>query len=220
MNSLYIEYLRRQSIRNLSLNERSIISNELSISSPQKQTNKPHLVIFGLGYLGNELKTLVIKNDWIISATVREENVNTQLSDDDDDDNNNTNENTCTCTLYAYEDFSFSSLSQHVTHILITIPPVLDDLGICNITTNIINLIRAHPPLKTSLKWIGYISSTGVYREAGTNWVSETSPVVSSSLKPPSKASARVIAENMWLTASIQDNLPVHIFRVAGIYGA
>ena len=218
MNSLYIEYLRRQSIRNLSLNERSIISNELSISSPQKQTNKPHLVIFGLGYLGNELKTLVIKNDWIISATVREENVNTQLSDDDD--NNNTNENTCTCTLYAYEDFRFSALSHPATHVLITIPPVLDDLGICNITTNIINLIRAHPPLRTSLQWIGYISSTGVYSEAGTNWVSETSLVVSSSPKPPSKASARVTSEKMWLTASILNNLPVHIFRVAGIYGA
>jgi nucleoside-diphosphate-sugar epimerase len=63
--------------------------------------------------------------------------------------------------------------------------------------------------------WIGYLSTTGVYgnRDGGT--VDE-----GSALKPTSdRARARVQAELSWLRFGDENNIPVHIFRLAGIYG-
>ncbi|WP_322893088.1 MULTISPECIES: SDR family oxidoreductase [unclassified Yoonia] len=60
--------------------------------------------------------------------------------------------------------------------------------------------------------WVGYLSTTGVYGDHGGDWVDETTP-----LTPATKRGiARVQAEAAW--AAIPD-LPLHIFRLAGIYG-
>ena len=61
------------------------------------------------------------------------------------------------------------------------------------------------------LDWLGYLSTTAVYGDHQGGWVTEdTAP------KPQSpRAVARVLAENQWLATG----LPVHIFRLAGIYG-
>lgn len=60
-------------------------------------------------------------------------------------------------------------------------------------------------------EWVGYLSTTGVYGDRGGDWVDE-----SSELRPTTKRGiARVRAEAEW--ASL--NLPLHIFRLAGIYG-
>lgn len=62
------------------------------------------------------------------------------------------------------------------------------------------------------LEWAGYLSTTGVYGDRGGDWVDETSL-----LRPSTKrGQARVEAEAAW--AAIP-NLPLHIFRLAGIYG-
>ncbi len=58
--------------------------------------------------------------------------------------------------------------------------------------------------------WVGYLSTTGVYGDWGGGWVDEDSD-----LRPTSERSRRrVAAEAAWLTS-----VPVHIFRLAGIYG-
>lgn len=65
------------------------------------------------------------------------------------------------------------------------------------------------------LKWIGYLSSTGVYGDHQGKWVDENSP-----LQPTSTFGvARLRAESQWLQLREDTNLPVHIFRLAGIYG-
>ena len=62
------------------------------------------------------------------------------------------------------------------------------------------------------LRWVGYLSTTGVYGDRGGGWVDE-----SSALTPSTKRGrARVTAEARW--QAIPD-LPLHIFRLAGIYG-
>jgi nucleoside-diphosphate-sugar epimerase len=62
------------------------------------------------------------------------------------------------------------------------------------------------------LEWVGYLSATGVYGDAQGDWVDEQSP-----LKPSTKrGQMRVDAEAEW--QAIPD-LPLHIFRLAGIYG-
>ncbi|MGB1035002.1 MAG: SDR family oxidoreductase, partial [Primorskyibacter sp.] len=62
------------------------------------------------------------------------------------------------------------------------------------------------------LRWVGYLSTTGVYGDANGDWVTESSP-----LHPGTKrGQARLAAETDW--RAIPD-LPLHIFRLAGIYG-
>ena len=59
--------------------------------------------------------------------------------------------------------------------------------------------------------WVGYLSTTGVYGNHDGAWVDETAP-----LDPTTKRGQyRVQAEAAWIATA----LPVHIFRLAGIYG-
>jgi nucleoside-diphosphate-sugar epimerase len=61
------------------------------------------------------------------------------------------------------------------------------------------------------LEWVGYLSTTGVYGDHEGEWVDETAP-----LTPATKRGrARVAAEAEWQALG----LPLHIFRLAGIYG-
>ncbi len=61
-------------------------------------------------------------------------------------------------------------------------------------------------------EWVGYLSTTGVYGDNGGDWVDEDS-----TLTPATKrGQLRVEAESAW--AAIE-GLPLHIFRLAGIYG-
>lgn len=64
----------------------------------------------------------------------------------------------------------------------------------------------------TRLDWLGYLSTTGVYGDAQGDWVDETAPLTPAT----ERGRRRVRAETAW--ASIPD-LPLHIFRLAGIYG-
>lgn len=60
--------------------------------------------------------------------------------------------------------------------------------------------------------WVGYLSTTGVYGDRGGDWVDEASP-----LNPATaRGQARVEAEAAWAGIA---GLPLHIFRLAGIYG-
>lgn len=36
-----------------------------------------------------------------------------------------------------------------------------------------VELLAAHAPSLTNLKWVGYLSSTGVYGDWGGDWVDE-----------------------------------------------
>ncbi|AEI92109.1 SDR family oxidoreductase [Roseobacter litoralis] len=62
------------------------------------------------------------------------------------------------------------------------------------------------------LKWVGYLSTTGVYGDHDGAWVDEDTPLTPST----ARGQARVAAEAAW--QAIPD-LPLHIFRLAGIYG-
>jgi nucleoside-diphosphate-sugar epimerase len=59
--------------------------------------------------------------------------------------------------------------------------------------------------------WVGYLSTTGVYGDHQGGWVDESTPLTPQS----DRGRQRVVAERQWLATG----LPVHIFRLAGIYG-
>ena len=62
------------------------------------------------------------------------------------------------------------------------------------------------------LTWVGYLSTTGVYGDHQGRWVDEKTPLTPST----KRGTARMKAEAEWQSVS---GLPLHIFRLAGIYG-
>ena len=65
------------------------------------------------------------------------------------------------------------------------------------------------------LRWIGYLSTVGVYGDHDGAAVTEESDLKAKSRRTV----ARVEAEKAWLTAGAQAGVPVAVLRLAGIYG-
>jgi nucleoside-diphosphate-sugar epimerase len=99
-------------------------------------------------------------------------------------------------------------LLKDVTHILISTPP--GDDGDPTFLAHAED-IAALP----SLQWLGYFSTTGVYGNRDGRFVDENSEVRPSSRRGKRRAKA----EEQWLSLYESAGVPVHIFRLAGIYG-
>ena len=95
-----------------------------------------------------------------------------------------------------------------VTHILVSVPP--DEAG-----DPVLDTHGAEIAALPGLAWLGYLSTTGVYGDCGGAWVDETAD-----LRPSGeRGRRRVAAEAGWLELHRGRGVPVHIFRLAGIYG-
>ena len=94
---------------------------------------------------------------------------------------------------------------ESATHILVSASPTAEG-------DQFLNTYKDALKASSKLRWIGYLSTTGVYGDHGGAWVDEDTPV-----SPTTKrGQQRVVAEYDWLASG----LPVHVFRLAGIYGA
>ncbi|WP_269603919.1 SDR family NAD(P)-dependent oxidoreductase [Prochlorococcus marinus] len=91
------------------------------------------------------------------------------------------------------------------THVLSCIPPL------SNGEDPVLNKLKAKLLNSKKLKWVGYLSTTGVYGDTKGDWVNEnTSP------NPKQERSIRRFScEKKWL----ETKLPVQIIRLPGIYG-
>jgi nucleoside-diphosphate-sugar epimerase len=65
------------------------------------------------------------------------------------------------------------------------------------------------------LRWIGYLSTVGVYGDSNGEWIDETSPLAATSLR----GRRRIAAEEDWLSFAGRHETRLQIFRLAGIYG-
>jgi len=65
------------------------------------------------------------------------------------------------------------------------------------------------------LRWVGYLSTVGVYGDHGGGWVDETTPCAP--LTP--RAKVRLAAEAAWTRLGLLAGRPVSVFRLPGIYG-
>ena len=93
------------------------------------------------------------------------------------------------------------------THILLSIAP--DAAGDPVIVAEAEALRRAKP------EWVGYLSTTGVYGDHDGGWVDETTPLTPGT----ARGGQRVLAEAQWQALAADQGWPLHIFRLAGIYG-
>ncbi len=95
------------------------------------------------------------------------------------------------------------------THLLISTPPGDDGDPVFLMHQD--DILRHHD----TLRWVGYLSSTAVYGDRGGGWVDESAEATPTS----KRGSRRALAEEQWLSLHKKHGLPVHVFRLAGIYG-
>jgi nucleoside-diphosphate-sugar epimerase len=152
--------------------------------------SKRHILFFGFGFSAKVLAKNLDQNLWRVSGTSRNDEGLKHIQS------------------LGFDALSFdaiTTLDDSITHIVTSVPPGPSGDPV---------LQRLTPELKRkakSLHWVAYLSTTGVYGDHGGAWVDEET-----SLTPNTeRGHRRVEAEAQWQSLG----LPLHIFRLAGIYG-
>ena len=151
------------------------------------------LFCFGYGYTAQALARRLLPQGWQVFGTTRRPENLDQLG-------------ATGATALLWPSGDITTALHTASHLLISASPdaqgdpVLQALGdeITQIAPN--------------LTWAGYLSTTGVYGDTGGDWVSEDTPINPST----QRGQRRKAAEQAWRAIP---NLPLHIFRLAGIYG-
>jgi nucleoside-diphosphate-sugar epimerase len=148
------------------------------------------LLIFGLGYTGAAIGLAAGAAGYAVSATSRQP----------------ARDGPAGVTVIPFADAAAAIAA--ATHIVATAAP--DDGGDPALA-RYADAIAGAP----GLRWIGYLSSTGVYGDRGGDWVDEGSAPAPTSRR----ATARRAAELAWVGAGAARGTPVDLMRLAGIYG-
>ncbi len=157
------------------------------------------LFCFGLGYSAETLAERLAAIGWDIAGTARDAAKVERLR------------------AKGYEAIRFAGepgnaeladLLAGATHLLLSIPPGADGDPVLRHYRDLIAGL-------STLDWIGYLSTVGVYGDQSGDVVDEaTAPVPNSE-----RTKARVVAESGWLALGEEIERPVQVFRLAGIYG-
>ncbi|CAM4476902.1 MAG: hypothetical protein LEGION0403_FIIPPAGN_01512 [Legionella sp.] len=157
----------------------------------------PTFFMFGFGYTATRFAQQLVAQGFDVVGTTRQERKKI------------TNHSSAITLI----DFNASDIEYYLsksTHILISVPPAAGFGD--SVLSSYPELIRRYAG---HIEWLGYLSSTGVYGDYQGDWVDEESicrPLSSSGI-------LRMEAENSWLSYAKDHQLPLHIFRLAGIYG-
>jgi nucleoside-diphosphate-sugar epimerase len=159
------------------------------------------LFCFGLGYSALTFARRLRREGWRVAGTCRGEDKRAALAREGFD-------------VHLFErgrplGDAHAALSG-TTHILSSVPP--DDEGDPVLDHHADDIARVDG---SGLAWVGYLSTTGVYGDRGGGWVDEATP------PQPINARSwhRLEAEEAWLALWRERGVPVHVFRLAGIYG-
>jgi nucleoside-diphosphate-sugar epimerase len=157
------------------------------------------LFCFGLGYSAIRIAERLMREGWQVSGTTRSAEKLRALSNKG-------------MRVFLFErgrplDDAVKALTG-VTDVLSSVPP--DGEGDPVLDHHHDDLVAME-----GVRWLGYLSTTGVYGDTGGAAVDETA-----TLRPTTERSRRrVAAERRWLDLYHSHGLPVHGFRLAGIYG-
>jgi nucleoside-diphosphate-sugar epimerase len=157
------------------------------------------LFAFGLGFSAQALADRLAAQGWRIAGTARDM----------------TNVEGLSAKGYEVARFAgepgnqeLATLLADTTHLLLSIPPGSDG-----------DPVLAHYQQRIAalgaLRWIGYLSTVGVYGDQQGRWVDETTRPAPNS----ERTKARVEAERAWTALGNEIGRPVQVFRLAGIYG-
>ncbi len=154
----------------------------------------PHLVVLGLGYCGLEVARRAAAAGWRVSGTHRASAAAPAVPDGVD--------------TVAFEDAA--GVLAEATHVLATAAPTDSEPGVPG--DPVLARHGAAIASAAGLRWVGYLSTTGVYGNRGGGWVDERSAVRPSS----ARSVRRVAAEEGWRSLA---GGRLDLFRLAGIYG-
>ncbi|HZT20460.1 MAG TPA: SDR family oxidoreductase [Dongiaceae bacterium] len=154
------------------------------------------LFCFGLGYCALALARRLQARGWAVAGTCREESAQAGMAE------------------RGIEAFLFQrgrplpeAALAGATHLLSSIPPDAEGDPVLDLHAREIAAARG-------LAWAGYLSTTGVYGDRAGGWVDEESELAPTG----ERGRRRVAAESGW-RALAGSGVPIHIFRLAGIYG-
>ncbi len=156
------------------------------------------LFCFGLGYSASRIARRLAAEGWKVTGTAR------------------TPPGAAAIAVEGYDAMVFDGLAPsaamsealaRATHVLVSVPPGDDDPVLRHHGID----LRSAP----SLRWIGYLSTVGVYGDRDGGWVDETGPTDATSLR----GRQRIAAEAAWLALGASRQVPTHVFRLSGIYG-
>lgn len=150
------------------------------------------LLSFGHGYTARSLARLLAADEWRIIGTTRSREKAEALMADGIEPR-------------IWPGADLAPALDAATHILTSVSPTSEGDPV------LAELSKEIATRRDQFEWVGYLSTTGVYGDKGGDWVDETSPTAPST----DRGRARVEAEAAWRAL----NLPLHIFRLAGIYG-
>lgn len=165
---------------------------------------KQKLFCFGLGYSARNLIRHLKQQDtgWQFSGTCRRFSKNSGPENPMPDVDTHIFDGNKPMVTTA-------ELLADVTHMLISIAPQ-DNIG---------DPVLRHHGTKISklrnLKWLGYLSTTGIYGDRKGEWVDDETPPAPTS----TRGQQRLEAEQAWLKIFHDHDVPVHIFRLGSIYG-
>ncbi len=155
-----------------------------------------HLFVFGLGYSASAIGALLRQQGWLVSGTVRSPEKFEAIR------------KRGLAPLLFSDSAGIVMALQSAAHVLVSVPPgeagdpVLSHYG---------DALRAAP----KLRWIGYLSTIGVYGDLQGAWADEETPA-----EPDTgRGAARIAAEAAWSALCRERGLTLDIFRLAGIYG-
>lgn len=151
------------------------------------------LLTLGHGYSASALARRLVPRGWRVIGTTRDSDKALQMA-------------ALGVEPIAWDAGAIGAALKEVTHVLVSAGP--EDDG--DPTLRLVNDEIAERAAE--LYWLGYLSTTGVYGDHHGAWVDETTP-----LSPGTeRGEARVAAEADW---GAIPSLPLHVFRLAGIYG-
>ena len=160
---------------------------------------QPRLFCFGLGYAARVLAAALMGEGWTVAGTCRDEAARADLAADGID-----------AFLFDRDrplDDAAAALGG-ATHLLSSVPPDADGDPVLARHAGAVAAVEG-------LAWAGYLSSTGVYGDTGGAAVDESAAV-----NPTSEhGRRRAAAEGGWLDLRRAAGVPVHVFRLSGIYG-
>jgi nucleoside-diphosphate-sugar epimerase len=159
--------------------------------------SRSHLLCFGMGYTGLAVGRRLAADGWVVSGTCRTAASAEALR-----------ETGFRVHLFDRDHPLPQRMIEGATRLLVSIPP--DTAGDPVLATHGRDIAAIE-----GLSWVGYLSTTGVYGDRGGGWVDETA-----ALRPTGeRGRRRVAAEAGWLDLWRGQGVPVHIFRLAAIYG-
>lgn len=160
-----------------------------------------NLFCFGLGFSALTLARDLRADGWAVAGTCRTTGKRAKLRDDGID-----------AHLFdgtAPLGGAGAQALARADHLLISVPPGADGDSVLTMAGDAITRTASR------FRWAGYLSTTGVYGDTGGAVVTEDSPLAPTS----PRGEYRVAAEAAWLELGGACGLPVHVFRLAGIYG-